>query len=116
MIYMNRLTISPLGVTESSRKIWPFTTSEALCVTKIWNDWLPKYIPENVYAGLDRDENAKFNLKLLLALAAPIPRAVQFVVIQAHDPKEFPNQLSSNNRKRYENSTPNLLTIDEALY
>jgi hypothetical protein len=72
-----------MGRTNSKRYIIPFTTPEALTVSKIWNMWLPKYIPENVYKAMDNDNVTKFRMELLLAIAAPIPRAVQYIVGEA---------------------------------
>ena len=72
-----------MGRTDSERTIITFTTAEALNVSNIWNLWLPKYIPANVYERLNDSEVAKFRLKLLFAIVAPIPRAVQYVVGEA---------------------------------
>jgi hypothetical protein len=72
-----------MGRADSERTIISFTTAEALNVSNIWNLWLPKYIPANVYERLNDSEVAKFRLKLLFAIVAPIPRAVQYVVGEA---------------------------------
>ena len=69
-----------MGRTDSSRKIIPLMTPETLSVSKIWDLWLPKYIPESVYKDLNNDIVAKFRIELLFIIAARIPRAVQYVI------------------------------------
>ena len=84
-----------MGRTTSRRDIIPLTTPEALTVSKIWNLWLPKYIPENVYKALDNDNVTKFRMELLFAIAAPIPRCVQYIVGKTR--KYFHSLADSNN-------------------
>jgi hypothetical protein len=92
-----------MGRTNSKRYIIPFTTPEALTVSKIWNMWLPKYIPENVYKAMDNDNVTKFRMELLLAIAAPIPRAVQYIVGEAR--KYFHELRDSNMRNNIDSKT-----------
>ena len=74
-----------MGFTESDRPIHTFTTPEALNVDKIWNLWLPKYLPEDIFTTLDNVPSIKSRMQLLFALVAPIPRAVQYVVVATQD-------------------------------
>ena len=74
-----------MGTTTSKRDIIALTTPETLDVSKIWDLWLPKYIPESVYKQLSGSEKAKFRLELLFAIAAPIPRAIQYIVAEVRD-------------------------------
>lgn len=69
-----------MGLAGSSRQIIPLTTPEALDVSDIWDKWLHRYIPDDLYKELNSTAFAKFRLQLLFATVAPIPRAVQYVV------------------------------------
>ena len=72
----------PAGRTDAGRRMSAFATTESLSIEKIWNLWLPKYLSKEIYKTLDDSRFAKFRLKLLLTIIAPIPRAVQFAVIE----------------------------------
>ena len=69
-----------MGRTKSKRPIIPFSTSESLNVSNIWGIWLPNYIPNSTYKDLNNNTVAKFRIELLFAIAAPIPRAVQYII------------------------------------
>ena len=69
-----------MGRTKSKRPIIPFLTSESLNVSNIWDIWLPNYIPNSVYKDLNNNTVAKFRIELLFAVAARIPRAVQYII------------------------------------
>ena len=81
-LVMSALNIGPTGATKSSRLITALTTPESLDVGKIWEKWLPMYLPESAYRALEANELFKFRLKLLIATVAPIPRAVQYLVTE----------------------------------
>jgi hypothetical protein len=81
-LVMSALNIGPTGAAMSSRLITALTTPESLDVNKIWEKWLPMYLPESAYRALEDNELFKFRLKLLLATVAPIPRAVQYLVTE----------------------------------
>jgi hypothetical protein len=72
-------------ITSTRRPIISFTTPDALDVNKIWNKWLPNYLPEDVFKTLVNDISIRFRMQLLFTLVAPIPRAVENVVIIAQD-------------------------------
>ena len=88
-----------MGRTTSRRDIIPLTTPEALTVSKIWNLWLPKYIPESVYKALDNDNITKFRMELLFAIAAPIPRCVQYIVGET---RKYLHSLADSNNNMLE--------------
>ena len=69
-------------MTDSSRLITSLSTPESLDVSKIWENWLPKYISEGIYTDLDKNTSFQFSLKLLLTIAASIPRAVQHIITE----------------------------------
>ena len=90
-----------MGYTTSERHITAPTTPEALCVSKTWSQWLAKYIPYDVYKKLNNDTVAKFRMELLFAIAAPVPRAVQYVVVEA---QEYFHTLGDSNNNMLKSS------------
>jgi hypothetical protein len=54
---MYRLTVEPICPT--NRHIIALTTPETLNVDKIWNLWLPKYLPEEIYIALNNNDSSE---------------------------------------------------------
>ena len=80
--FFRRLTISPMGLTPSSRVIIPLCVPEELSISKIWDLWLPNYISAESYAALNNNKYARYRIEHLLKMGARIPRAIQFIIIE----------------------------------